>query len=158
MTKRKTDLVTTDNVKTLVKSTKAQLNQRVSEVQALQMEGRTRSYIIQHGSKWDVSDRQIDDYIKYATTITKEVNLDTLQDNMGVIINNLWKLYRASNSSGDVKNAHAVLMSIAKLKGLDQQTLNINIEDRREFQDLSDSDLDAILVEKSSSNGRENCF
>ena len=131
--------------KITTKSTNAELNQRVSEVQQLQLEGRTRSYILQYGSKWNVSVRQIDDYISHATTITKEVNLATLQDNTGVIINNLWTLYRTANSSGDIKNAHSVLMSIAKIKGLDQQTINHIIEDKRDLEDLSDSDLDDIL-------------
>ena len=131
--------------KTVKKSTNAEINQRVSEVQILQLEGRTRSYILQYGSKWSVSDRMIDDYISQATVITKEVNSLSIQDNTSIIVNNLWKLYRASQSVGDVKNAHSVLMSIAKIKGLDQQTINHIIEDKRDLEDLSDSDLDDIL-------------
>ena len=129
------------------KSTNAEINTRVSEIQALQLEGRTRTYILRYGSKWKISDRQIDDYISQATAITKEVNSLSVQDNTSIIVNNLWMLYRTSISAGDIKNSHGVLMSIAKIRGLDQQTVHHVVTDARELEELSNEELDDILME-----------
>lgn len=128
-----------------LKSTKAQVNQRVSEVQALLLQGLTRSYILRYASKWKVSDRQVDDYIRMATEMIKEVNTATLQDNMGVITANLWGLFRTARTANNVAEAHKILVSIAKLKGLDQSIVNHIIEDKRELADMSDQELDTIL-------------
>lgn len=127
------------------KSSKAEVNQRVTEIQALIMSGYTRSYMLQYGSKWKISDRQIDDYIKMATTVIKEINQSTLQDNQAIITGQLWDLFRAARADANVAECHKILMSIAKLKGLDQHTVNHVIEDKRELSDMSNEQLDSIL-------------
>jgi hypothetical protein len=131
------------------KSTKIEVLQRVSEVQKLLLDGYTRSYILQYGSKWSLSDRQIDDYIRMANDQIKEVNLATLQDNLGMISANLWQLFREARVKDNISEQHKILMSLAKLKGLDQMIINHVIEDKRELADMSDAELDSIL---SSSN------
>ena len=127
------------------KSTNAEVNQRVAEIQDLILQGYTRSHILQYGSKWKVSDRQIDDYLGQAKMALKEINQATIGDNQAIIINGLWGLFRAARADGNIAEQHKILMSIAKLKGLEQQTINHVIEDKRQLQDLSDSELDAIL-------------
>ena len=132
------------------KSTNAEVSQRVGEIQQLMLQGYTRSHILQFGSKWKVSDRQIDDYMNQSKTALKEVNQATLQDNMAIIVSGLWSLFRAANSDANIPEQHKILMSIAKLKGLEQHTINHIIEDRRDLQDLSDADLDAILASENA--------
>lgn len=127
------------------KSTNAEVNQRVTEIQDLILQGYTRSHILQYGSKWQVSDRQIDDYLGQAKTALKEINQATIGDNQAIIINGLWGLFRAARADGNIAEQHKILMSIAKLKGLDQQTITHIIEDKRDLEHLSDADLDAIL-------------
>lgn len=129
------------------KSTNAELMNRVAEVSTLLLEGRTRFYIIQYGSKWNLSDRQIDDYISMANKNLKEVNMLSLQENQATIVNGLWELFRAARSADDVSEQHKILMSIAKLKGLDQMTVNHIIEDKRELAEMTDEELDAIIVD-----------
>jgi len=129
------------------KSTVAEINARVSEVTAWMLDGDTRSDIVRHGSKWGVSSRQIDDYMAMATAAIKEVNQLTLQENQGTILRNLWQLFKESRIEGDRAEQHKVLMSIAKLKGLDQMTVNHVIEDKRELSDMSDEQLEAIIVD-----------
>ena len=109
------------------------------------MQGYTRSHIVQHGSKWKISSRQIDDYIHQATNIIKEVNLTTLQDNQGVVISQLWSLFREAREAKNLPEQHKLILSIAKFKGLDQVTINHVIEDKREMADMTDEELDAIL-------------
>lgn len=127
------------------KSTQAEYNQRVAEVQVLLLEGRTRAFIIQYGAKWKVVDRQVDDYISEANFIIKEINNVTLQENLSLITTNLWNLYRSSLSSGNISEANKILMNIAKLRGLNENTINLTLQDKREHQDLSDEALDKLL-------------
>lgn len=132
----------------MAKSTQAQMNQRITEVKELMLNGFTRSHIIQHGSeKWGITERQVDEYITRANAITKEINLLTLQDNLALITNGLWDVYRkaATQTPPNLSEMRQTLQGIAKLKGLDQQTVNHVIEDKRELSDLTNADLDSIL-------------
>ena len=133
--------------KKTVKSTQAELNQRVSEVQALLLQGYTRSHILQYGSKWGVSDRQIEEYMSKATINLKEINSITLESNMALIASNLWDLFRKARAENNLSEQHKILMSLAKLKGLDQHAIHHVIEDKRQFSDLSDAELDRMLME-----------
>ena len=116
------------------KSTKAEVNQRVSEIKNLLTQGYTRSHIIQYGSKWSVSDRQIDDYISMATIQIKEHNAYTYQENVTIVTDALWDVYRASRAANDRKAALTALSQIAKIKGLEQHTVNHVITDDRDWE------------------------
>lgn len=135
----------TSTAKKQTKSTQAELNQRVSEIQALLLQGYTRFYIVQYASKWAVSDRQVDDYIHKATVNLKEINSITLESNMALIASNLWDLFRKARTDNDLSEQHKILMSIAKLKGLDQHAIHHIIEDKRELAEMSDEDLETAL-------------
>lgn len=134
------------------KSTKAEFNQRLTEVQNLLLSGFTRSQIVHYGSKWKVVDRQIDEYISQATAIIKEHNSATIQDNMAIITSNLWDQFRQAKQEKNISECHKILMSLAKLKGLDQMTVNHIIEDKRELADLSDEDLERMLETNESTS------
>lgn len=136
---------TTSTPKKSNKSTKAEINQRVSEVADLLMDGYTRSYIQQYGSKWAVNERQVDEYIAQATAQIKEINSTTLQDNLALICSNLWDVFRKAKKAGDLSEQHKILNSIAKIRGLEKYTVNHVIEDKRELADMSDEDLDKLL-------------
>lgn len=128
------------------KSTKIELSQRVKEVSGLLLEGRTRSHILQYGSDvWNISERQIDDYISMAWKNIREVNALDFKDNVSVVINNLWDVYRQARIDNDKKNALVALAQIAKIKGLDQQVINHVIEDKREMVHMSNDELELLL-------------
>lgn len=126
-------------------STQAEVDLRVSEIQSLILQGYTRAYLLQYGSKWVISDRQIDDYISKATTAIKEINQASVQDNMAIITSNLWDAFRTAKQEKNLSEQHKILMSIAKLKGLDQMTVNHIIEDKRDLESLTDEELGRIL-------------
>lgn len=135
------------------KSTNAEVNQRVETVQELILEGRTRSYIVRYCSThYNVGSRQVDDYISKATQILKEVNAATLQENMSVITNSLWQLFREAREAKNIQEQHKILMSLSKLKGLDQTTVNHVIEDKRELSGMSNEELDQILEQNPVDN------
>ena len=132
------------------KSGKAVNSQRVTEVQALLLEGFTRSSILQYASKkrWSVSDRSVDEYISKAWLNIKEINQATLQENMAIITGKLWEVYRKASKAQDLTEQRQALMAIAKIKGLDTLNVNMVVEDQRELAQMSDQELDQILSQK----------
>lgn len=123
------------------RSTDAVVLARVSEVQSWILEGYTRHKILQFGSKWSVSDRQIDDYIAKATELIREINHATLEDSLALIVSNYWSLYKEAGS--DVGLKASILEKIGKFRGLDKKTLVV--KDERELEEVSDDELDEIL-------------
>lgn len=129
------------------KSTKSQVDKRVKEIQALLLEGHTRSYILQHPSikKWNIVERSIDDYIAKAWASIKEINQLSAQDHMSTITSQLWAVFRRAVESGNLSEQRQTLTAIAKLRGLDETTVNHVIEDQRPLRHMTDAELDAIL-------------
>jgi hypothetical protein len=127
------------------KSTKQELATRVGEILLLLANGYTRSYIMQYSSKWNICDRQVDDYIAMANKELKEINALTVQDNLAIITHNLWDVFREARKANNLAEQHKVLVSIAKLKGLEQHTVNHIIEDKRELSGITDAELDNML-------------
>lgn len=110
------------------------------------MQGRTRAFIVKEiTEKYKVGARQVDFYIAKAREIVSEHNLHTYEYNASIISENLWELYRRSLRKDDLGEAHRVLMSIAKLKGVDKQVVNHKITVTSAYADLSDDALDAAL-------------
>lgn len=145
--KLKSKLTTQAVNKVNKKSTDAEVIQRVSEVQNLILQGHQRHEILRFtANKWQVSPRSTDEYIARATKNIKEINLATLQDNSAIITTALWKAFRSAVEVANISEQRQILMAIAKLKGLEQHTINHVIQDERELASLSDSELDAILV------------
>lgn len=130
------------------KSTKVEIIQRVREVQTHLLQGYTRNDILQYGSKWKVSDRQIDDYIAAARKNIKEVSQAGLENDLAIILSAMWETFRRAVSQNNVGEQRQILMAIAKLKGMDETRVNHVIEDKRELSNLSDTELDAILAEE----------
>ncbi len=129
------------------KSTKAEVYQRVSEVQTLLLQGYTRSYMLQYASKWKVSDRMVDEYIAQANINIKEVSRAGLESDLAILVSAMWDTFRAAKAANNIGEQRQTLVAIAKLKGLDETRVNHIIDDKREMQDLSDADLDAILAQ-----------
>ncbi len=125
------------------RSTKAELDQRITDIQMLILDGHTRSHILQFGSVWKISERQIDDYIKTATDRIKESNKVSVQENLSIVTAQLWSLFRQARAVSNISEQRQILMSLAKLKGLDQQKLKPEIE-LTGLEHLSDEELDAL--------------
>jgi len=146
----KTKAITSDPKKALStirkkKATVSDYNQRLADVQLLLLEGRTRTYI--HSiitARYNVGFAMVDKYMGEASVIIKESNLVTIQENLATVTANLWDLYRKT-AKDNLSEAHKVLMSIAKLRGLNENTVNLVIEDKRELSEMSDDELSSIL-------------
>lgn len=129
------------------KGTNAEVSQRVLEVQGLLLEGRTRHFILQYSAKWQLEERQVDNYIAQATALIKEINSLSAADNLALITMNQWTLFRNAVRDGEGEQARKILMDIAKVRGLGQDITHI-IEDKRDLAELSDSALDELLLEE----------
>lgn len=129
------------------KATKAQVIERVSQIKSLLLEGKARSSIQQFAAiNYQLTERVIDEYIARATLEIKEMSsaADRTLD-LGILLERLYKMANEAEKKGDQKTASSILMNIAKLKGLDQQTINHIVQDSRELETLTDSDLDSLL-------------
>lgn len=132
----------------MAKSTQVTYNQRVSEVVDLLLDGRTRSFILQYAtnSNWGISDAQVDKYIGEANKQISEVNQGSIEESLALIMTNLLDLYRShKKSSPDL--ARKIMMDIAKLRGLDQNTVLLKVE-ARDLESTSDADLLSLLTPK----------
>lgn len=126
------------------KSTIAEMDNRISAVVELISNGYSRPEILQHAAKsWGLATRATDELIARARAEIIEINRETLIETISVLVRNFWKQYRKADQKDDVYGATMVLKEIARVKGLDYQTLVV--EDRRELKDLSDVELDKLL-------------
>lgn len=140
------------NPDTKVRSDKIEYNNRINEIANLLTVGYTRSYVQEYGLKWSVSERQIDLYIVKAWKKIKEINDLTLQDNLSMVTNQLWDLYRDARANNDRMNANKALAQLAKIKGLEVNTVNHIIEDQRDLVNMTNEDLDNLLNDETNLN------
>jgi hypothetical protein len=130
---------------TLKRSTDAQVQERVTEVQRYLLNGYTRQYVLEQAQMlWGTATRTTDEYIKKATEAIREINLVQRDDNLASITSNLWDLFRNSRDRNDFGEARQALMSIAKLRGLDIQVIE-HFVNERPLKNVSDKELDEAL-------------
>lgn len=126
------------------KSEKHVVEQRVREIVELKLVGRTRTDILQHGSKWGISDRQIDELIKRASDQLQEINSESIKSTQSVIVSAMWDVYRMAQQMGNITEMRQCLSSIAKVMGLEQSTVNHIIRDEQ-LQDLDEEALNQYM-------------
>lgn len=93
-----------------------------------------------------------DEYIARANVVLSELNEIDRADNLKLIVNNYWEIYREAKESKDHWLMMATLKEIGRVKGLDQQTINHVVSDERKLSHLSDEELDQLLEETRSSS------
>lgn len=124
-----------------VKSTKAELAQRVSEILGLLSSGYTRSHIVQFSAKkFGVNARQADQYIALASKELLEVNQVSIAKVSAQLKRKLWETVRSADKHSD---RIAALKELARIHGIGSTNLNISVDDSRELANLSDDELAA---------------
>jgi hypothetical protein len=135
------------------KSTNVEISFRVAEVKEQLLQGHTRAFIVQAGSKkWGITERQVDDYIAKAKEIINEINIINTVENMGIISSNMWKVYREALQANDTRLMLDTLREIGKLRGLYNDKITMYIDSERPLKDLSDEDLDKIIQQERIEN------
>lgn len=100
------------------KVTNAESAERVTKVFELLVLGLSRQEIMQYCSAWEITTRQIDVYIQKATERLKAHADYQREEQLGVAINRLNKLYRDNLKVQDYKGALAVQKELNLLLGL----------------------------------------
>lgn len=126
----------------------AEVEARVIEVERLYLLGYTTREINVLCKHWGVTPRTINNYISTAKQRTNEINKETVEDTRDMILKNLWCLFQQAKENS--KEKHRLLLSIAKVVGLDKVHLNVNLTGERLLKDLSSEDLHAIVVSEES--------
>lgn len=130
--------------KPTAKATEAETIQRLSEVKSLLLQGKTRSDILEYAGKWAIERSRTDELIARATEQIQEIaQADTASD-ISVILRNLWDIINA-NKATNPQVARQALMDIAKLRGMDQTTVNHTFKRDEKLAALSEDEFDAAM-------------
>lgn len=129
------------------KCSSSETEHRIKRICELKLEGFTRHHILQYAEQtWKIREDRTDQLIGKANQRIKELNTVGIQENMALVVSNLWDLYREARMQGDRKSALTALAQISKIKGLEQITINHNLEPS-ELMGLTNEDLDKLLIE-----------
>jgi len=124
----------------------AEMEKRVTKVTELVLDGRARYEIVKIAEEtWQVGENQTDKYIRKAKERLRQLNDKDIEDYRSTIIANLWVLFRDARKVRSIKEQHKILMSLAKVRGLDRQVITHEFPETRELATLSDEELDSIL-------------
>lgn len=129
-----------------IKISAAEVEARVIEVERLYLLGYTTREIYTLCKHWNVTNRTINNYISTAKQRTNEINKETVEETRDMILKNLWFLYQQAKD--DSKEKHRLLLSIAKVVGLDKIHLNVNVTGERILKNLSNEDLEDTLSQE----------
>lgn len=130
------------------KSTHIEVENRVRQVFELLLKGFQRSGIVQYCSKnFGISSRQTDELMQRARAQIREINKEENSELAAKIILNYWKIFRKTQDKEDYHLAMQALERIGKLKGLDQITVNHNVN-VKEFDNMPDDAIDAYFEKK----------
>lgn len=104
---------------TPVKATDAEVTQRVATIHKLMVAGASRASIVQYGSKtWQITDRQVDDYIARAKKgITDQANKDK-NHNLALALERMSDIYQQCYAAKNYKGAVSAQQEINRLLGL----------------------------------------
>lgn len=107
------------------RSSEHEHDQRLKLVYEALLLGETRWEIIQKGSKWEISERSIDEYIATARKLLQEINSHSYEENRMLVLRNLWTVYKAALNANNIKEQRMCLSDIADITGLKSLTINV---------------------------------
>lgn len=103
----------------MAKASKYIVNQRVSEISEMLIEGKSRNGIIQYGTKyWKVGERQIDKYIARARELIQQEITKDLEFDYAKSIKRFESLYHKAYERKDYRLALAVNKELSTIQGL----------------------------------------
>jgi hypothetical protein len=128
------------------RASESEIEARVTKIVEFILDGRTRSYILNHAAReWHLSRSAVDVYIKQANEQVAEINEASRAHNLAIITNAQWNLYRIAVKKNNEVLARQLLVDMAKLRGLEEQTINHIIE-KRELGTITDDELEEALT------------
>ena len=129
-------------------ATRAEIHLRTAEVSQWLLQGFGRAAILQKAAeKWGTKERTTQEYLARARDLIEEQFKERLGNLTQEIIERLNLLYLVALGKKDVHGARACLWDMAKLAGLDQRTLNVNVTRNDQLKDWTNEDLDRAMEE-----------
>ena len=101
------------------KATKITAETRLETVFEMLVKGETRAKILQYASDWDLTDRQIDEYISRANERFRETSHFDREAQIGETIERYREQYRLATEREDHKGAATIQEKLARLLGLE---------------------------------------
>ncbi len=109
------------------KSTNAEIEQRVNKIYELLINSWNRYDIVQYGSKnWNITDRQVDDYIAMAKEIIKERGKQTREEWITEAKNRHDDRYKKAMSQKDIHSCRLEDLAWNKISG--NEHINVDID------------------------------
>jgi len=128
----------------MAKASQAEIEIRVAQVSEWLLNGETRAVIVQKGSKlWQISHRQVDDYIAYAWDMISECGAESTRKEKARVLSNLWRLFKEAQREGDRREQHSLSLSVSKLLGLEIAPA----EQPARHEEIPQEELDRIAQE-----------
>lgn len=123
------------------KSTDMEIEERISLVFRLRLQGFQNYHILQHPSvlAWSVTPRQVHNYITEAKKRLLELNQETQEQALADIVS----MHLENYALADIKDRTAILREIARLRGLEEIHLNVKVS--RPLKTLTDEELEKAL-------------
>ena len=102
-----------------VKATQAEVDKRVTDVVKLIIAGAARAAILQHAAtKWEMSERQADEYIRRAKVLIQEENSADRAANHALAVARMNDIYQRTVRVQDYQRAIAAQRELNQLQGL----------------------------------------
>ena len=134
------------------KCTKVELENRIKTVVELQLQGYDTQEIMQYiADKFNLEERMSRYLVSKATHRLIEANSKTIEEYSAIITANYWKIFRKTEKKEDFQVAISALKELAKLRGLDQVTVNHVMHKPEEIADIDDDFIEAEAVKKNVS-------
>ena len=106
------------------KANKANKSDRLKEMLPL-VSKMSRQDLLRHFKKWEITDRQIDNYIRECNEILKSEFEKFKPNAAAYIYNNRLEIYRQALYEGDLLVARGIQSDIAKMTGVDTASIDI---------------------------------
>ncbi|MCL2064062.1 MAG: hypothetical protein FWG98_06780 [Candidatus Cloacimonetes bacterium] len=106
------------------KSNDRTMQDRIKEMLSL-VTKMSRNELIQHFQKWNLSDRQIDNYISQCNKILKSEFEKFMPNAAAYIYNNRLEIYKQALCNDDFVIARGILSDLAKMTGADTTSVDL---------------------------------
>ena len=105
----------------MAKSSQNIVNKRIVVISEMLIEGKNRQNILQFNSEnWNLSERQIDNYISKATSIIKSELIKDVEFDFAKAVRRYEDLYKQCLEKKDLKTAVAINEKLTALQGLNK--------------------------------------
>lgn len=132
------------------KASHEEMDNRVKEVVELIINGSNRLDILRYSANnWGLAERATDEIVARARRKLVELNNESLDESIALITSNLWGISKEARQAGEYSAAVSAIKEVAKIKGLDQITINHVHHKPEDYDGFDDDDaIEAELVKK----------